>query len=72
MKFMYVLYISADEFNLMSQAPIIPRGSFAENAGKFLNLPIPPAKDIPGFFQDDVTIAADIYNDILSYHFPDF
>jgi len=56
----------------MSQAPIIPRGSFAENAGKFLNLPIPPAKDIPGFFQDDVTIAADIYNDILSYHFPDF
>ncbi|KXN90505.1 Protein kinase DC2 [Leucoagaricus sp. SymC.cos] len=53
-------------------APIIPRASSAEDAGNFLNLPIPPAEDIPGFFQDDATVAAQIRSDMLSYHFPDF
>jgi protein kinase A len=54
------------------QAPIICRASSAEDAGNFLNLPIPPAEDIPGFFQDDAIIAAQIRSDMLSYHFPDF
>ncbi|XP_006458278.1 hypothetical protein AGABI2DRAFT_64256 [Agaricus bisporus var. bisporus H97] len=53
-------------------APIIPRSSGEEEAENFLNLPVPAAQDIPGFFQDDATIAAQIRNDYLSYHFPTF
>jgi hypothetical protein len=49
---------------VLNQAPIIPHVSASDDTRHFSDLPLPPARDIPGLLQDPSVIGHPLLSDV--------